>query len=109
MLWVYTTFPSDQNLALSTAKTLVQERLAACVNVGGPLTSFYEWEGKMQEEEEIPLVIKTAKEKFSALQKRLLELHPYTCPCIVALPAEEAYKPYLEWVLTQCSKPLISL
>ncbi len=84
--------------ALKIARTLVEEKLAACVNVVPSVSSFYWWEGKLQEDEEALLVVKTTAAAFPALEGRVRELHSYTVPEIIALPIMEGYKGYLDWV-----------
>ena len=82
------------------AETLVGERLAACVNLVGPVRSIYRWDGAVQKDEEILAVIKTTAARYDALAARLRELHPYQVPEIVALPVGAGHAPYLEWVRT---------
>jgi periplasmic divalent cation tolerance protein len=79
------------------ARALVQERLAACVNIS-PVRSCYIWEGKTNLDEEALLIIKTARSQFELLKKRILELHSYAVPEIIALPIVEGHQPYLDWV-----------
>ncbi|MCX6678099.1 MAG: divalent-cation tolerance protein CutA [Methanothrix sp.] len=79
------------------ASALVEERLAACVNIS-PVRSCYFWEGKLNCDEEVLLIIKTKKSQFEPLQKRILELHSYAVPEIIALPIIEGHQPYLDWV-----------
>ncbi len=80
------------------ARALVEERLAACVNVLPGLRSVYRWEGAVHEEEEVLLVVKTTRERFPALQDRVRSLHSYTVPEVVAVPVEDAFPPYRAWV-----------
>lgn len=84
--------------ALKIGRTLVEERLAACVNVIPEVFSFYWWEGKVQEDKEALMVVKTTVSSFPALEGRVRELHSYTVPEIIALPIREGYKGYLDWV-----------
>ena len=79
------------------ARTLVEEKLAACVNLT-PVRSLYSWEGKLCDDPEQLAVIKTTRERFDALAARILALHPYKCPEIVALPVQAGHEPYLAWV-----------
>jgi periplasmic divalent cation tolerance protein len=80
------------------ARGLVEERLAACVNRIGPIQSVYRWEGKLEQSEEHLLIIKTKKDLFSALEKRVRELHSYSVPEIVALPIIDGSQEYLRWL-----------
>lgn len=80
------------------ARALVEERLAACVNRVPGLTSVYRWQGAVQSASEELLLIKTTRDAFPALQERLLALHPYTLPEVIALPIDSGHAPYLDWV-----------
>lgn len=94
---IYITAP-DRQAALSLARILVGERLAACANVLDGATSVYWWEGRLCEESEAVLVAKTTADKLDALIARVREAHPYACPCVVALPIAAGNPAYLEWV-----------
>jgi periplasmic divalent cation tolerance protein len=96
-LVVFSTFPSADKAA-EVARTLVTEQLAACVNLVGPVRSIYRWEGKDCDDTESLAVIKTTHERFEAMRARLVELHPYDVPEVVALPVEAGHAPYLAWV-----------
>ena len=88
----------DRESGERIAKALVEERLAACVNVVPGLTSVYRWEGKVEEASEALLLIKTAASKFEALKKRVQELHPYDLPEIIALSVTAGSSDYLKWI-----------
>ena len=79
------------------AKTLVEERLAACVNMA-PVRSHYIWEGKLNEDKEELMIIKTKKVMVERLQERILELHSYKVPEIIVLEISKGYAPYLSWI-----------
>lgn len=96
-LLILTTLP-DQDAARQLARQLVEARLAACVNVLSPCTSVYRWQAAIQEETEIPLLIKTSAEGYAAVETFLLEHHPYELPEIVALPIVQGLPGYLDWV-----------
>ncbi|TYT74997.1 divalent cation tolerance protein CutA [Desulfobotulus mexicanus] len=83
------------------AKTLVLEGLAACVNVFSGVRSYYVWEGRAEEGAEVVLVAKTTKAIFPKLKARVLELHTYDCPCILALDVSDGHGPFMEWVVSQ--------
>jgi periplasmic divalent cation tolerance protein len=85
------------------AQGLVEERLAACVNRIGPIQSVYRWEGKVEQSEEQLLIIKTERGLFSALEKRVRELHSYSVPEIVALPIIDGSQDYLRWLGEQAT------
>jgi periplasmic divalent cation tolerance protein len=77
---------------------LVEERLAACVNIVSGMESLYWWEGAMQQSQETILLAKTNETRLAALIDRASELHSYDCPCILAFPLEKGYEPYLVWL-----------
>ena len=79
-------------------KMLVEERLAACVNVLPGITSHYIWEGKLESSPEALLVVKTGANRFEQLRSRVLELHPYNVPEIIAIPIVAGDPGYLDWV-----------
>jgi periplasmic divalent cation tolerance protein len=83
------------------ARALVEQRLAACVSRVGPVQSLYHWEGKVEESEEHLLIVKTKKELFAALEKRIRELHSYSVPEVIALPIIDGSGAYLQWVAEQ--------
>jgi periplasmic divalent cation tolerance protein len=94
---VFSTCP-DEAVAARIARTLVEERLAACVNRVAAVRSTYAWEGAIQDDAEVLLVIKTRPERFEALAERLKGLHPYELPEIVAVPVVAGSAPYLAWL-----------
>ena len=87
--------------AQQIARTLVDERLAACVNVIPGVMSVYRWKGTVEREPELILMIKTVAERVDALKARLLELHPYELAEVVVIPIRDGHKPYLEWIEEQ--------
>jgi len=93
---VLTTMPADDG-AIGLSRTLVEERLAACVNIHGPMTSTYRWQGKIEVESERQLVIKTTPSKLAELEARLRELHPYELPEFIVLGAS-AGDAYGAWI-----------
>ena len=96
LVLVLTTLGSDAD-ALALARTLVEEQLAACVNVLPAMTSIYRWKGSVEQEREQQLLIKTAADKVEALAARLRQLHPYELPEFIVLDAE-ASTAYAEWI-----------
>jgi periplasmic divalent cation tolerance protein len=100
VLVVMTTAPDRQH-ADRIARALVDERLAACVTILAPATSVYRWQGALETAEELPLLIKTAAARMPRLQQRLLELHPYEVPEILALPAVAGLSAYVGWVVAE--------
>lgn len=99
-LLVLTNLP-DRATAERVADLLVEQRLAACVNVLAPCRSVYRWKGALQHDEEHPVLIKTTSERYAALEQALRAAHPYELPEIVALPIERGLPAYLEWVATE--------
>lgn len=96
-LLVLTNLP-DRDAALKLASALVDERVAACVNVLGACTSVYRWQGKVENTEETPVVIKTVASRYAALETAIKRLHPYELPEIVAVPITRGLPAYLQWV-----------
>ncbi|MEO8677493.1 MAG: divalent-cation tolerance protein CutA [Vicinamibacterales bacterium] len=94
---VLTTFPAGADVE-ATARRLVEERLAACVNVLGPMRSVYEWKGEVEAADERQLVIKTSRARVADLQRRLVELHPYEVPEFLVVGIETGSEPYLAWL-----------
>ena len=98
VLLVLTNVP-DRATADAIAQALVDERLAACVNILAPCRSVYRWQGSIEQADEIPLLIKTAQDCFAKLQQRICELHPYDVPEILAWKPGAGWPPYLDWVI----------
>jgi uncharacterized protein involved in tolerance to divalent cations len=91
-----TTFP-DLNLANNIAKILVEEKLAACIQVMPSMASTYIWDGKLCQESEHLVLIKTIVSNYESLEARLTSLHPYEVPEIIAIPAIAVEQNYLLW------------
>jgi periplasmic divalent cation tolerance protein len=94
---VLTMLPNADQAA-EIAHTLVTERLAACVNLVPAVRSIYRWQEKINDDNEVLLLIKTRSEQFDRLRSRILELHPYEVPEVLAIPIEAGYAAYLEWL-----------
>lgn len=94
---VLVTAPSAE-VAAGLARTLVEERLAACGNVLSEVRSIYWWEGAVREDAEALLVLKTTRARLDALRDRVLALHPYGVPEVLALPVEAGSADYLAWL-----------
>jgi len=84
--------------ALRIANALVEGHLAACVNLVSPIRSIYRWEGKIWDEKEWLLIIKTQRQSFDELEKKVKSLHSYSVPEIISLPIVEGSSPYLNWI-----------
>jgi periplasmic divalent cation tolerance protein len=97
---VLTTADSEE-LADRIARTLVERRLAACVNVVGPVSSVYRWKGEIVRDRERMLVIKTSAERFPELREAIRELHSYDVPEVLAIAVDDGDRAYLDW-LAEC-------
>ena len=84
--------------ASKIGRSLVEEGLAACVTILSPIRSIYRWEGKVWDEKECLLVIKTQRQRYEALEERVKSLHSYSLPEIIALPILQGFPPYLKWL-----------
>ena len=93
----------DSSLALRLAHVLIEEKLAACVQVLGAMHSVYRWEGNIEQAQEHMLQIKTDALHFEALRERICSLHPYSTPEIIAHPILYAEPKYLQWLFAQLS------
>jgi periplasmic divalent cation tolerance protein len=103
-LLVLTNLP-DRAAAEKLADTLIQKRVAACVNILAPCRSVYRWNGAVQHDEEHPVLIKTTRESYAALEAAIREAHPYELPEIVAVPIERGLPSYLDWVVAETTLP----
>lgn len=103
VLLVFSTFP-DETSARDAAGKLVEEGLAACVNILPGLTSVYRWQGKIEEAGEVLLMIKTTHAAYPRLESALKACHPYELPEIIAVGAEAGLPGYLEWVARETAK-----
>ncbi|CAI4227402.1 unnamed protein product [Auanema sp. JU1783] len=97
---VYITVPNE-NVANTLARSFVEKKLAACVNIVSNVKSVYEWEGKLSEDNELLLIVKTQQSHLESLQEELKQNHPYEVPEFVALPIDYASEPYGKWMLEQ--------
>lgn len=97
---VYVTFATAENAA-RLGRQMVEERLAACVNVLGPALSIYRWQGKVEEANEVAALFKTTAGCAEILAKRLTEVHGYENPAVTVWPIEHAPAPYVQWVRAQ--------
>jgi len=88
----------DSTTASQIAEALVGERLAACVNVVEGVSSIYRWKGAVQRDREVLMVVKTTSDAVERLRSRLVELHPYEVPEVLALAVADGHEPYLDWV-----------
>ncbi|HKI43817.1 MAG TPA: divalent-cation tolerance protein CutA [Balneolales bacterium] len=98
--FVYIT-TSNREEAEAIGRQLVEEHLAACVNIVGGMHSIYWWNDEVNDGHETILIAKTMEDRLDALRERVVTLHSYDCPCIVALPIEGGHQPYLDWILKE--------
>lgn len=94
----------DEASANTIALALIEEKLAACVNRLPQVQSIYRWQGAIESVSEIPLLIKSTASVYPALEKRLLELHPYETPEIIALPITHGLPSYLNWLAEETAQ-----
>lgn len=101
-LWIGMITVPDEDTARRLARTLVEERLAACVNVVPEIRSVYRWQGAVREDGEWLLVVKTQAAAAEEIARRLTEWHPYEVPEWVAWPIGAGHMPYVAWALEAC-------
>jgi len=89
---------SSKKEAEKIAKALLKEKLAACVNIISGIKSFFHWEGKIDNADELLLLIKTRKKLFKKVERTVKQCHSYTAPEVIALPIVEGSKKYLDWI-----------
>jgi periplasmic divalent cation tolerance protein len=104
VLLVLTSMP-DRAAAEKLADALIEKRLAACVNILAPCRSVYRWQGGVQRDEEHPVLVKTTRERYAALEAAIREAHPYELPEIIAVAVEHGLPAYLEWVAAETTLP----
>jgi periplasmic divalent cation tolerance protein len=98
---------SNEEEAVRIARSLLEERLVACVNIHPKVRSLYWWEGKIQDEGEAMMVIKSRRELFGEVIKKVKEIHSYTVPEIIALPIIEGSEDYLRWIQEVTKKGIL--
>jgi len=103
-LLVLTNLP-DRAAAEKLAEALIEKRVAACVNILAPCRSVYRWKGAVQHDEEHPVLVKTTRERYAALEAAIREAHPYELPEIIAVPIEHGLPAYLEWLAAETTTP----
>lgn len=97
---IYVTYPALEK-AREVSRILVEERLVACANIFPAHESLYHWDGAMQSENEVAVIYKTAQTRFEPLKARILALHPFECPCIAAMPIENAHDDFVRWIVSE--------
>ncbi len=101
-LLVLTNLP-DRASAERLAEELIEQRLAACINILSPCRSVYRWKGRIQHDEEHPMLVKTTRERYPALEAAIRAGHPYELPEIIALPVTTGLEEYLQWLAAETS------
>lgn len=99
---------NDREKADQIAATLIESRVAACVNMVDRVRSMYRWQGRVESSEEILLLIKTSADALPDLKTTLQKIHPYQVPELLVLPIVDAGEPYLAWLLGSIREPLSS-
>lgn len=94
---VFITAPNEEE-AVKIAKTIVEEKLAGCVNIVKNVRSIYSWQGKIEDDAETLLIVKSRSELFERLEKRVRELHSYTVPEVICIKIEKGSDSYLKWL-----------
>ena len=97
-LVIVLTTVADDERAEQLARRLVDERLAACVNLHSPMVSMYRWQGKIERDTERQMVIKTTRDRVPALEARITQLHAYELPEFLVVSVDEGSAAYLKWV-----------
>ena len=95
----------DAATAAAIARALVEDHLAACVHVMPAGLSIYRWNGTIEAETEVLLIAKTLRARFDAVRDRILEMHPYELPEIIAVDIGAAHAPYLDWIARESGPP----
>ena len=93
-----TTTTASRDEAEQIGRTLVEERLAACAQIAGPLSSFFRWEGRVDSAAEWFCFLKTSADRYPALEQRLKSLHSYETPEVIAVPIEQSSLEYATWI-----------
>ena len=95
----------DRAAAMSLAQKLIEERVAACVNVLAECTSVYHWQGKNESAAEVPVIVKTLARHYGRVEELIASLHPYELPEIIAVPISNGLPAYLDWIAGETSIP----
>ncbi len=95
---------SSQDEARILATRLLQENLVACANILPPHTAVYEWNGKTEMEEETAMLLKSTSDLYDKLENAIRSNHSYDVPCIIQIPIEKGYKPFVDWITSCCTR-----
>jgi periplasmic divalent cation tolerance protein len=91
----------DHAVAAALARALLDDRLAACVNIGAPVESIYHWRGRIETGQEVPVAIKTRSALYSYVEGAIRKIHPYDTPEIIAIPIVDGDAQYLDWIAAE--------
>jgi periplasmic divalent cation tolerance protein len=97
---VYSTFPTSKG-AEDAGRLIVSERLAACVNILPGMVSLYRWQGAINRDQEVVMIIKTRASLAEKVIERVRALHPYEVPALLVLPTESGSRPFLDWIMSE--------
>lgn len=100
VILVITNFPDSKN-ATALAEKLIDEQVAACVNILGACTSVYRWQNKTESGLEIPVFIKTQRKHYSRVEQIINTMHPFELPEVIVVPVNDGYPAYLQWVVDE--------
>lgn len=89
---------ATQEEAKTIARALLDKHLIACANIFAPHLAVYRWKGENEETAEMAMIVKTTKAQYDAVEQLVLSLHSYECPCLIEIPVNGGYAPYLAWV-----------
>lgn len=104
-LLILTNVP-DEPAAMAIARSVVEQRLAVCVNLLPTVRSVYQWQGAVEETSEVTLLIKTTQARYAELEAAIAAAHPYDVPEIIALPIVAGLPKYLDWVVSETKKDM---
>ncbi len=93
-------------IARRIAAALIEQRLVACANVHSPIESRYRWKGNVEQEAEVPLVVKTREELFGRVAEAIKTMHPYETPSIIGTAASQVDPAYLDWIYAETKEPI---
>jgi periplasmic divalent cation tolerance protein len=99
------TTTANRDEALAIARSLIDKRLAACVQIGGPITSIYRWREQIESSEEWVCIAKTQRKFYAEVEQAILSLHTYDTPEILVVPIVEGSAKYLSWLKAETSAP----
>ncbi len=97
---IFTNFP-DKKGAIALAKKLIDDRLAACVNILATCTSVYRWQDKIETTDETPVLIKTQRQNYNQVEQIITMMHPYELPEIIVVPVSGGLPTYLQWIIEE--------